>query len=192
MDGKDKDSLNARLDLQELNCKPKYHPRLVGGRWMYDPMPFTLSPAEKSLICKILSLVLLHDGFSSNIASCVRKAERKLIELKSHDLHIIMQYLLPLAICHSLLWEAKAVLLELSSFFRNLCTKVGTKEHFQDLSRRIANTSCHLEKLMPPAFFDVMVHLTIHLAEEVEIGGPVQFMWMYTIERFFTISYFNK
>ncbi|XP_050369177.1 uncharacterized protein LOC126787315 [Argentina anserina] len=31
MVGKDKDSLNARLDLQELKCKPKYHPKLVGS-----------------------------------------------------------------------------------------------------------------------------------------------------------------
>ncbi|XP_050374570.1 uncharacterized protein LOC126792127 [Argentina anserina] len=183
MVGKDKDSLNARLDLKELNCKPKYHPKRVGGRWVYDPMPFTLTPAEKSLICEILSLVLLPDGFASNIARCVRKAEKNLTGMKSHDLHILMQYLLPLAIRH-LPKEAKSVLLELSSFFRNLCTKVGTKEHFEDLSRRIAITLCHLERLMPPSFFDVMVHLTVHLAEEAKIGGPVQFRWMYPIERY--------
>ncbi|XP_040369498.1 uncharacterized protein LOC112186204 [Rosa chinensis] len=184
MDGKNKDSLNARLDLQELNCKPKYHPKLVGGRCTYDPMPFTLKVTEKSLFCEILSLALLPDGFSSNLARCVRKAERKLVGLKSHDCHIIMQYLLPLAIRHSLPKEAKVVLLELSSFFRNLCTKVGTKEHFEDLSKRIAITLCHLERLMPPSFFDVMVHLTIHLAEEAKIAGPVQYRWMYPIERY--------
>ncbi|KAL6222914.1 hypothetical protein ACLB2K_006304 [Fragaria x ananassa] len=57
-------------------------------------------------------------------------------------------YLLPLAIRYSLPREAKSVLLELSSFFRNICTKVGTKEHFQDLSRRIAITLCHLERYL--------------------------------------------
>lgn len=79
MDRKNKDSLNAHLDLVELNCKPKYHPKLVGGRTMYDPMPFTLKFAEKLLICKVLSLVLLSDEFAaSNLTRYVRKAERKL------------------------------------------------------------------------------------------------------------------
>ncbi|KAH0712266.1 hypothetical protein KY289_008225 [Solanum tuberosum] len=34
-----------------------------------------------------------------------------------------------------------------------------------------------------PTFFDVMVHLAIHLANEAKLGGPVQFRWMYYIER---------
>ena len=28
-----------------------------------------------------------------------------------------------------------------------------------------------------------MVHLPIHLANEVKIGGPVQYRWMYPIEQ---------
>lgn len=35
----------------------------------------------------------------------------------------------------------------------------------------------------PPSFFDIMVHLPIHLANEVRLGGPVQFRWMYPTER---------
>ncbi|KAH7849057.1 hypothetical protein Vadar_012326 [Vaccinium darrowii] len=34
------------------------------------------------------------------------------------------------------------------------------------------------------AFFDVMVHLTVHLSREAMIAGPVQYRWMYPIERF--------
>ncbi|KAL3619539.1 hypothetical protein CASFOL_036600 [Castilleja foliolosa] len=43
---------------------------------------------------------------------------------------------------------------------------------------------CKLEKIYPPAFFDIMVHLSIHLPDEAFLGGPVQFRWMYPIERF--------
>ncbi|XP_020890992.1 uncharacterized protein LOC110230972 isoform X2 [Arabidopsis lyrata subsp. lyrata] len=39
--------------------------------------------------------------------------------------------------------------------------------------------------IFPPSFFTIMVHLTIHLTEEVKLGGPVQFRWMYPIERIF-------
>ena len=75
--------------------------------------------------------------------------------------------------------EATVVLLELSSYFQNLCTKVGTGEHFEELDNRIALALCHLERLIPPNFFYVMVHLTIHLADETKLAGPVQYRWMY-------------
>jgi hypothetical protein len=41
---------------------------------------------------------------------------------------------------------------------------------------------CKLEKL-PPAFFDVMVDLSIHLPDEAILKGPVHYGWMYPVER---------
>ena len=43
---------------------------------------------------------------------------------------------------------------------------------------------CKLEMIFPPAFFDIMVHLVIHLYDEAIMGGPVQMRWMYPFERF--------
>jgi hypothetical protein len=40
-----------------------------------------------------------------------------------------------------------------------------------------------LEKIFPPSFFDVMIHLAIHLPLEAKLAGPVQFRWIYPIER---------
>ncbi|KAK6773745.1 hypothetical protein RDI58_028983 [Solanum bulbocastanum] len=48
---------------------------------------------------------------------------------------------------------------------------------------QIPITLCKLEKVFPPSFFDVMVHLPIHLANEAMLGGPVKYRWMYPIER---------
>jgi hypothetical protein len=42
---------------------------------------------------------------------------------------------------------------------------------------------CKMEQIFSPAFFDVMVHLAIHLPREAELGGPVQNRWMYPMER---------
>jgi hypothetical protein len=42
---------------------------------------------------------------------------------------------------------------------------------------------CKLEMIFPPAFFDVMVHLAVHLPEEAILRGPVHYGWMYPIER---------
>ena len=35
-----------------------------------------------------------------------------------------------------------------------------------------------------PEFFDIMVHLIVHLVREVRLCGPVYLRWMYPFERF--------
>jgi hypothetical protein len=35
----------------------------------------------------------------------------------------------------------------------------------------------------PPAFFDVMVHLAVHLPEEARLRGHVHYGWMYLVQR---------
>lgn len=44
-------------------------------------------------------------------------------------------------------------------------------------------TLCQLEKIFPPSFFDIMVHLTVHLVREVRFCGPVFFHLMFPFER---------
>ena len=43
---------------------------------------------------------------------------------------------------------------------------------------------CKLEWIYPLAFFDIMVHLPIHLPREAILGGPVHTRWMYPFERY--------
>lgn len=50
------------------------------------------------------------------------------------------------------------------------------------LRDKIPTILCDLEKIYPPAFFDVMVHLAVHLPDEALLRGPVQYGWMYPIE----------
>jgi len=42
-----------------------------------------------------------------------------------------------------------------------------------------------LRKDLSTIFFDVMEHLPIHLPYEAELGGPVQYRWIYPFERVF-------
>ena len=44
-----------------------------------------------------------------------------------------------------------------------------------------------LEKELPPAFFDVMTHLLVHLVEEFDICGPIHARWMYPMEKYLKI-----
>ena len=47
----------------------------------------------------------------------------------------------------------------------------------------IVLTLCKLEKFFPPAFFDIMVNLAVHLSYEAKMAGPVHTHWMYPFER---------
>lgn len=75
-------------------------------------------------------------------------------------------------------------MLELSKFFSDLCSKELRDEDLERLSKTIPETLCQLEMIFPPAFFDIMMHLPIHLAEEARLAGPVLYRWMYPIERY--------
>mgnify|MGYP003702449147 FL=1 len=95
-----------------------------------------------------------------------------------------MQQLIPLAIRRSLPKNVIEPLIELRNFFRQLCSKVNRATNLQYIQDRIAVTLCHLEKIFPPSFFDIMEHLPIHQADEALLGGAIQFRWMYPIERY--------
>ena len=70
--------------------------------------------------------------------------------------------------------DIRNTLIDLCDFFNQLWQKVVNPEeldHMQD----------------PPSFFDLMVHLTVHLVDEIKYYGPVFLRNMYPFERFMGI-----
>jgi hypothetical protein len=53
----------------------------------------------------------------------------------------------------------------------------------QKLEKQIPVLLCKMEKIFPPGFFNPMQHLLIHLPYEAKVGDPVQYRWMYHVER---------
>ena len=106
-----------------------------------------------------------------------------MIGLKSHDYHVIMQQLLPIAIRVLPDNDVVAVMTELCHYFRELCSKEYTSNDFQILEKKIAPILCRMEMLFPPSIFTIMLHLTIHLPWEAQLGGPVVYRYMYPFER---------
>ena len=47
----------------------------------------------------------------------------------------------------------------------------------------MAEATCVFEKYFPPSFFDISIHLLVHLCGEALQCGPVQYRWMYPFER---------
>ncbi|KAL6349375.1 hypothetical protein AAG906_034031 [Vitis piasezkii] len=52
-------------------------------------------------------------------------------------------------------------------------SKVVDVSALDKLQNDLVVTLCLLEKYFPPSFFDIMLHLTVHLVREVRLCGPV-------------------
>jgi len=81
----------------------------------------------------------------------------KLIGLKFHDCHILIQQLLPVAIRGILPKNVRHTITHLCSFFSSLCCKVIDPLKLYELEDEIVVILGELEKFFPPSFFDIMV-----------------------------------
>ena len=183
IDGKTKENLKARLDLMEMGIRKELHLTPNGEKYVMPHACYTLSTDEKKNLCEWLKSVKFPDGYASNISRCVNVKDCKISGLKIHDCHVLLQRLLPVGLRGCLRKDIYTALLELSFFFKELCCRTLRMEMLERLEQDIVLIICKLESIFPPAFFDVMVNLAIHLPREAKIAGPVQFRWMYPIER---------
>ncbi|KAF3660271.1 hypothetical protein FXO38_12211 [Capsicum annuum] len=169
--GNTKDIIKTRLDLQAMNIRTELHPIQSENEVEVPTACYTLSLEEKHKLCIFLKNLKVPDGFSSNISQCVNLKEHKISSLKSHDCHVLLQYILPLALRGMLSKEVCEPLIELSLFFCVLGSKELRIDELKHIKEQIPITLCKLEKVFPPSFFDVMVYLPIHLAGEAKIAG---------------------
>ena len=72
-------------------------------------------------------------------------------------------------------------------FFNSLCCKVINLNKLDQLQNEIAKILCIFKQIFPLVFFDIMIHLTVHLVREVRLCGLVYLRWMYTFEIFIKI-----
>ncbi|KMZ69495.1 hypothetical protein ZOSMA_211G00040 [Zostera marina] len=97
---------------------------------------------------------------------------------------MIMQQLLPIVLRRSTHPKVTSVLVDIYKYFNAICSKAIVIEHMERLEKSIVITLCNLEKIFPPNFFTIMIHLVVHLASEAKVVGPVHYRWMYPIERY--------
>ena len=157
--------MGVRLELQ-----PQPH----GKRTYLPPACHVLSKSEKISFCKCLGGVKVSQGYSSNIKSLVSMEDLKLMGLKSHDCHVLMQDLLPMAIHGILPKNVRQVITHVCLFFNAIYRKVIDPTRLDDLENKVIIHLCQLEKYFPPFFFFyIMVHLIVHLVREIRLCGPV-------------------
>ncbi|GJX90712.1 hypothetical protein Tco_0344038 [Tanacetum coccineum] len=178
-----KDRVNARLDLAELGVKPELFAMQEEDKTTLPPAGYTLTNAKKDTFCETLHNIRVPQGYCSNFSSLVNLKDRKLIGLKSHDYHMLMQEFLPIAIRLIMHPPTRYAIIRFCFFFKSICSKEIILQELDKMQAELVVTLCLLEKFFPPSFFDIMIHLTMHLTREVKLCGPICFRWMYPFER---------
>jgi hypothetical protein len=151
--GKTKVNIKARLDIalyyNHKNMELVYNESRVAK----PRASFVLEKNAQLLVYKWLQSLRFLDEHASNILRLVNIEDCRFYGMKSHDYHVFMQTLIPLAF-HDLLpkgiWDA---LTEISHFFRDICSSKLNVEHIERLQTNIVETLCKLEMIFPPSFF---------------------------------------
>jgi len=107
----------------------------------------------------------------------------KLMGLKSHDCHVVIQDLLLVAIRGILPKNVRQVITRIYLFFNVICRKVIDTTRLDELENEAIILLCQLEMYFPLSFFDIVVDLIVHLVRGIRTCGPVFLRWMYPIER---------
>ena len=154
----------------DLGIRSELHLYKEGTRWMKPNAYFTMIPDERKAFGAYIKSVRFSDGFASNLSKNVNPENEKITGLKSHNFHVIMQRLLAPGVRRFLPKEINDTITELSSFFQLMCAQTLKIDDLKAAQQRVIIILCKLELIFPPILFDIMVHLVMHLPNEVIEG----------------------
>jgi Domain of unknown function (DUF4218) len=134
-------------------------------------------------LLQCLKSIKVPSGYSSNISKKVSMNDLKLIDMKSHDCHVLLTHLLPVTIRGILPQNVRHSINKLCFFYNSICSKVLDPVTLGQLQSDIVVTLCELEMYFPVSFFDIMINLIVHLVREIRLCGPMFLRYMYPFER---------
>ena len=179
----DKDTPATRRDMEQAGVMSDLHmERSHNGNYVKPKAPYVLTESEKSAFLSLVSSTKVPSGYSSTLT--IHIGEKRLQGLKSHDHHVLLQQILPASIRHNLSRGVRETIIRLGNLFQRICSKVIRNSEIQSLRTSAVEVLFLLEIHFPPGFFDIMIHLVVHLVDELEICGPVHARWCYSVERY--------
>jgi hypothetical protein len=138
------------------------------------PSCFTLTEKELDQVFKCLVGVKVTSGYSGVIPRYLDMKKQKYSGMKSHDCHVMMMQILPVTLRGIMDKHVRDTLIGLCNFFDEISRKSISLKHLVRLQEEIMVILCELEIYSPPpAFFDVMVHLLVHIVPEIIDLGPL-------------------
>jgi hypothetical protein len=183
-----KDTLKARMDLEEMKLRKDLHHKTLENESKKLPTAFyTLSKQEEMSMCNCLHGIKVPTGYSDNVSRMVNMKILKGRFKKSHDCHILIGQFLPNATRGILPVKVQGTFMKLCSFFNAISQKVVDPMKLTKVQDNLILTMCNLKTIFPPLFFDLMPHLLIHIVHKIKYLDSVFLHQMYPFKRFMTV-----
>ena len=179
-----KDTAASRRDMEEERIRQHLWLRrgpVVGGNYVKPPAPYVLTKEEQRIFLEQLNGISTPTGYCGPMKKHIIK--NRIGNMKSHDFHIFFQFILPVCLRHLMHSGPRQAIIRLARLFTMICKKVINVAELERLQHYAAETMCLMEIWFPPSFFDIMVHLPIHLVRQVKLCGPIANAWCYPVER---------
>nr|GEY55819.1 hypothetical protein [Tanacetum cinerariifolium] len=183
MNDKSKDTVKARQDLQRLGIRSGFLLGQTRNEKCLKPQAayyFTLENQKK--FCQFIKGVKLPDRFGSCFKHKVTDNDTNITGLKSQDCHIMMQRFLLYGLLNYLPDKITKPIIELCSLFKQICSETLMEDDILKAQIKVVDILCDLELIYPPALFDIMIHLVIHLPLKALEGEPIHPRWMFSFE----------
>jgi hypothetical protein len=138
-------------------------------------------------MCVWLKNLKVPSRFCSSIQSIVSMKDLTVTNYNSNDCYVMLTTFLPIAIRAINPMFLKMAITKLCYFFNMISQKIIACDELASLQEFIVETISQFEMSFPPSFFDIIVHLVVHLVPQIDALGPMYLheMWMY--ERFMSI-----
>jgi hypothetical protein len=107
--------------------------------------------------------------------------------LQGSRLSCMLTVFLPIAIRAIKPEFLKIAITRMCYFFSKISQKTIGKQELNDLHEFVVETQNQLEICLPPAFFDIMPHLMIHIVHQIQALGPCYLHEMWSYERFMSV-----
>ncbi|GJS89133.1 hypothetical protein Tco_0771769 [Tanacetum coccineum] len=154
------------------------------GKCLKPQAAYSFTPEDRIFFCQFIKGVKLPDKFGSCLKHKVTDNDTNITGLKSHDCHIMMQRLLLYGLQNYLPDKIAKPIIELCSLFKQICSTTLMEDDMLKAQIKVVDILCDLELIHPPALFDIIIHLVIHLPLEALEGGPICPQWMFPFERY--------
>lgn len=181
------DSLNLRRQLKEMKMMDDLWAQDAGldergnRKWMFARAPWIWTSSQYDLVIEIISSIRAPTGYGSSFSTKF-STDRKVVGMKSHDYHNLLQDILPIVVRGTLTKEIRDVVYRLSSLFRWMSSKDILEAEIPSKVEEAYSIMAKMEAHFPPTVFDVQFHLIVHLVPEIALAGPVSGRWMYFVE----------
>ena len=134
-----------------------------------------------------LNSIKVPSGYSSNIKRLLNLKEKKFAHVKSHDCHVLIMQLLPVALRGILPANVRATIIKLCAFLNAISQKAIYPTSLIRLQEDVVQSIVSFDMIFTPSFFNIMTHLLVHLVKEIGILGSVFLHNMFPFERYFAV-----